>query len=253
LSPAMSQKTIKLKIKRQDNPRSKSYWQEFEIPYQPLSNVISCLQDIQKSPVAANDLGVNPVIWDCSCLEEVCGSCTMVINGRVRQACTALVDQIESPIVLEPMSKFPVIRDLMVDRNRIFRALKKVKAWVDIDGSQDLGEGPIMADSVRATRYTLSECMSCGCCLEACPQYTKDNSFLGAAAFSQVRLFNLHPTGAMHADERLDEVMGKGGIADCGNAQACVEACPKDIPLTDSIADISRQTSLKLLKDLLLK
>jgi succinate dehydrogenase / fumarate reductase iron-sulfur subunit len=249
----MSQKTIKLKIKRQDNPRSKPYWQEFEIPYQPLSNVISCLQDIQKSPIAANDIGVNPVIWDCSCLEEVCGSCTMVINGRVRQACTALVDQIDGPIVLEPMSKFPVVRDLMVDRNRMFRALKKVKAWVDIDGSQDLGEGPIMADSIRATRYTLSECMTCGCCLEACPQYTKDNSFLGAAAFSQVRLFNLHPTGAMNADERLEEIMGKGGIADCGNAQACVEACPKNIPLTDSIADISRQTSLKLLKDLLVK
>ena len=139
MSHPMSQETIKLKIKRQDNPRSKPYWQEFEIPYQPLSNVISCLQDIQKSPSLANNQVVNPVVWDCSCLEEVCGSCTMIINGRVRQACTALVDQIENPIVLEPMSKFPVVRDLLVDRNRMFRALKKVKAWVDIDGSQDLG------------------------------------------------------------------------------------------------------------------
>lgn len=76
---------------------------------------------------------------------------------------------------------------------------------------------------------------------------------MGAAAFSQVRLFNMHPTGAMEKEERLEAVMGKGGIADCGNAQACVEACPKKIPLTDSIADISRQTSLQLLKNLLMK
>lgn len=249
----MNEKTIKLKIKRQDNPRAKPYWQEFEIPYKPLSNVISCLQDIQKSPVAKHNKTVNPVVWDSNCLEEVCGSCTMVVNGRVRQACTALVDNIDQPIALEPMSKFPVVRDLQVDRSRMFRALKKVKAWISIDGSHDIGEGPLMADSVRAKRYALSECMTCGCCLEACPQYTRDNDFLGAAAFSQVRLFNIHPTGAMEREDRLEAVMGKGGIADCGNAQACVEACPKDIPLTDSIAEIGRETSLQVLKNLFMK
>ena len=95
--------------------------------------------------------------------------------------------------------------------------------------------------------------MTCGCCLEACPQFGKDNDFLGAAAFSQVRLFNMHPTGSMYKEERLEAVMGKGGITDCGNAQVCVEVCPKNIPLTDSIADIGRQTSLQALKNLLLK
>ena len=68
---------------------------------------------------------MSPVTWDCNCLEEVCGSCTMLINGRVQQACTALVDNLEKPIVLEPMSKFPVIRDLQVDRERMFDNLKK--------------------------------------------------------------------------------------------------------------------------------
>ena len=50
---------------------------------------------------------MTPVVWECNCLEEVCGACTMVINGKVRQACTALVDALPQPIVLEPMSKFP--------------------------------------------------------------------------------------------------------------------------------------------------
>ena len=249
----MDKDTIKIRIKRQDKPETKSYWQEFEVPYRPLSNVIACLMEIQRTPLTADGKPVNPVTWDANCLEEVCGSCTMLINGRVRQACTALVDQIKQPIVLEPMSKFPVVRDLQVDRSRIFKDLKKAKAWIPIDGTHDIGEGPVMSDSLRAKRYVLSECMTCGCCLEACPQYTRDNGFMGAAIFSQVRLFNLHPTGAMTQEERLEAIMGKGGIADCGNAQACVESCPKNIPLTESIADMGRQTSWQLLKNLLMK
>jgi succinate dehydrogenase / fumarate reductase iron-sulfur subunit len=247
----MKSKTITLKIKRQDRPDSKPYWQSFEMPRKPLANIISCLQEIQRDPLTVESQHVNPVTWDCNCLEEVCGSCTMLINGRVGQACTALVDQIESPVTLEPLSKFPVIRDLQVDRSRMFDNLKKVEAWIRIDGTHDIGEGPVMSDQVRSKRYLLSECMTCGCCLEACPQFKMGNDFLGAATFSQVRLFNLHPTGEAEKEDRLDAIMGRGGIADCGNAQVCVEVCPKNIPLTESIADVGRQTTFKLLKDFL--
>ncbi|PIQ96089.1 MAG: succinate dehydrogenase iron-sulfur subunit [Nitrospinae bacterium CG11_big_fil_rev_8_21_14_0_20_56_8] len=249
----MEDKTVIIKIRQQDDPDSASYWQSFQVPCRHHENVISCLQEIQRNPVTLDGQAVIPVTWDCNCLEEVCGSCTMLINGRVRQACTALVEHLEHPVVLEPMSKFPVIRDLQVDRTRMFENLKKVHAWIDIDGTHDIGEGPVMSDSIRAQRYALSECMSCGCCLEACPQFTRDNTFLGAATFSQVRLFNLHPTGALAKEERLEAVMGEGGITDCGNAQVCVEVCPKNIPLTESIAEIGRQTSLKMIRDLFQK
>ncbi|UCD11145.1 MAG: succinate dehydrogenase iron-sulfur subunit [Nitrospinaceae bacterium] len=249
----MKTETVTLKIKRQNTPSGKPYWETFETPKKPLSNIISCLQEIQRNPVTADGMPVNPVAWDCNCLEEVCGSCTMLINGRVRQACTALLDQLGSTVTLEPLTKFPVVRDLQVDRSRMFKSLKKVNAWIEIDGSHDIGEGPMMPDNIRAKRYVLSECMSCGCCLEACPQFTLGNEFLGAATFSQVRLFNMHPTGQAKKEDRLDALMGKGGIADCGNAQVCVEVCPKNIPLTESIADIGRQTSLKLLRDFLSK
>jgi succinate dehydrogenase / fumarate reductase iron-sulfur subunit len=249
----MTEKNIILKIKRQDRPASSAYWQTFEVPHKPFANIISCLMEIQKSPTTEIGETVSPVTWDSNCLEEVCGSCTMLINGKVRQACTALVDNLTSPITLEPMSKFPVVRDLQVDRERMFKNLKKVKAWIDIDGSHDIGEGPIMQDQDRAKRYVMSECMTCGCCLEACPQFTMDNSFLGASTFNQVRLFNLHPTGEMKKEDRLNAVMGEGGITDCGNAQVCVEVCPKNIPLTESIADISRQTTWQAIKNLFIK
>lgn len=114
------QKTVKLIIKRQDNSESKPYEESFEIPYKENLNVIACLMEIRRNPVNSKGEKTTPVTWDMNCLEEVCGACSMVINGRARQSCSAIVDQLEQPIRLEPMSTFPVIRDLQVDRSRMF-------------------------------------------------------------------------------------------------------------------------------------
>ena len=236
-------RTITINIKRQDSRDSKSYWEIFEIPYKTNSNVISCLMDIRANPVNNKGEKVAPVVWECSCLEEVRGSCTMVINGHARQSCRALIDKLEEPIRLEPMSKFQVIRDLAVDRSRMFNALKKFNAWVPVDGYHDLGPGERISPAHQQLAYKLSECMTCGCCVEACPQYSQGNDFLGAAAMSQARLFNMHPTGRSLKKERLTVLMQKGGISECGNAQNCVEACPKSIPLTESIADLGKQVN----------
>ncbi len=244
---------VHLKIKRQQTPESAPYWEEFGVPYRPGMNVIIALMDIQKNPVTKEGKKTAPVAWDCNCLEEVCGACTMLVNGRVRQSCTALVDQLEQPIRLEPMMKFPVVRDLRVNRQRMFDALKRVKAWIPIDGTyQQLGPGPKMSPHDQQIGYKLSECMTCGCCLEVCPQYNDRSDFIGAAALSQVRLFNLHPTGKLQKESRLEAIMGEGGIEDCGNAQNCVEVCPKEIPLTTSIAELNRDTTVYGLKKLLL-
>ncbi|MFO0756369.1 MAG: succinate dehydrogenase iron-sulfur subunit [Byssovorax sp.] len=257
-SASASDRKVRLKIRRQDGrdlPDTKR-WEEFEVPYLPQMNVHSALQQIQKSPRTVEGKEVAPVVWDAACLEEVCGSCTMLINGKVRQACSALIDQVApkgETIVLEPMSKFPCERDLIVDRSSMFESLKHVKAWIDLDGTHELGPGPRESQESQAERYPLSRCMTCGCCLEACPQYNDSSEFIGAAALNQVRLFNLHPSGAMHKNERLEAVMGEGGVADCGKAQNCVEVCPKEIPLVDSISVVARDTTKRLLFGWLLK
>ena len=112
--------------------------------------------------------------------------------------------------------------------------------------------------------------MSCGCCLEACPQYGKvdprqaegesdedfrrrkekafDRAFVGAHAITQVVLFNTHPTGRMDVGQRLESIMSTGGIQQCGNAQNCVAVCPKSIPLTSSIAKAGRDTTIYTMK-----
>src|SRR5512135_2780451 len=157
----MATKTIQLKIKRQAEPNSTPVWEEFEIPYRPNMNVISVLMEIAVNPVTKDGRPTTPIIYDSNCLEEVCGSCAMLINGRTRMACSALVDQLEQPIMLEPFSKFPVIRDLSVDRSVLFENLKKVKAWVPIDGTYDLGPGPRQSEEHQEESYPYSRCISC--------------------------------------------------------------------------------------------
>ena len=239
-------------------------------------NCISVLQQIAEQATTIDGRNVAPVVWECNCLEEVCGACTMVINGRVRQACTALVDQLlaEKPdeIELRPMTKFPVVRDLMVDRRRIFAALEKLKAWIPVDSYYHMGPGQRQSRETQELAYLYSKCMSCGCCLEACPQFLKielrrkpgeteeefrareretiDRSFMGAHAVAQVELFNSNPIGQMNAAERLDALTAPGGIQTCGNAQNCVKVCPKGIPLTTAIARAGRSATLHSLKKL---
>ncbi|TVX87142.1 succinate dehydrogenase iron-sulfur subunit [Paenibacillus agilis] len=242
-------KKVKFVVTRQDAPEAKPYTEEFEIPYRPNMNVISALMEIQRNPVDHTGKGTAPVCWESNCLEEVCGACSMVINGKPRQACTALVDKLEQPIRLEPMRTFPVVRDLVIDRKRMFNSLKKVKAWIPIDGTYDLGPGPRMAEPKRQWAYELSKCMTCGVCLEACPNVNDKTSFIGPAPISQVRLFNAHPTGEMNKDERLETLLDDGGIEGCGNSQNCVRACPKGIPLTTSIAEMNRDTTKLMFKN----
>jgi succinate dehydrogenase / fumarate reductase, iron-sulfur subunit len=248
-----AQRYVHFRIWRQEAAGAPGRFEEFKLPWKKGANVISCLMEIQRNPVNAQGQPTTPVIWDSNCLEEVCGSCTMNINGKVRMACSSLVHKLQQPITLEPMRKFPLLRDLAVDRTRMFEALKKVKAWIALDGTHNLGPGPRQSQTQQAERYVLSTCMTCGCCLEACPQYKLENKFIGAAAISQVRLFNLHPTGKMNAAERIRGLMDAGGIQDCGKAQNCVAVCPKEIPLTTSIMAANREVTKQVLKDLFVK
>lgn len=265
---------VNVRILRQDGPGLPGYWERHQVDYEPDMNVISVLQKVAAQAKTSEGKNVAPVAWDCGCLEEVCGSCTMVINGRVRQSCSALVDRLleddANEIELRPMTKFPVVRDLVIDRSRLFRSLQRVKAWVPVDGYYDMGAGPRISREEQEQNYPLSQCMSCGCCLEACPQFTKieiqrqpgesdadyaarknasfDEGFVGAHAISQAMLFNAHPVGKNMASERMEALTSAGGVQDCGNAQNCVAVCPKEIPLTTSIARAGRAATVYAIK-----
>ncbi|MFP5237069.1 MAG: succinate dehydrogenase iron-sulfur subunit [Acidobacteriota bacterium] len=242
-------KTVQIEIKRQASPEAPAVWEKFELEWRPGMNVISAMMEIAANPVTADGKQTTPITYDSNCLEEICGSCAMRINGKARMACSSLVDNLEQPIKIEPLSKFPLVRDLQVDRSVLFENLKAVKAWVPIDGTYDLGPGPRQFPQEQEVRYPLSNCISCTCCMEVCPQFNEATGFVGAATIAQVKLFNMHPTGKVLAEERLRALSGDGGVQECGYAQNCVEVCPKSIPLTDAISDVERHVVIQKAKD----
>jgi len=245
-------KSVVFHIQRRDNGRAEPRWDEFVVPWQDGATVASCLQWLAIHPTLSNGQLATPPGWEANCLEDSCGACAMLINGRVQQACSTRIDQLpdtDEPIKLAPMSKFPVIRDLVVDRSRFSGDLQRVKAWIPLDGAYDLGPGPEVSPAAQQRRYRLSQCTQCGCCLEACPQYGRGGAFVGAAVVSQARLFNEHNVGAELKSERLEEMMKKGGVHDCAKSANCVAVCPKEIPLMESIAAMSGQVTMQAIRE----
>lgn len=247
--------TFTLKIYR--GTTGNQYWEEFELQRDPQANIISALMEIQKKPINKKGETTTPVVWEQGCLEEVCGSCSMLINGRPRQACTALIEDYirttkSTTIVLAPFTKFPLVRDLCVNRDRMFDALLKIRGWISVDSTEDQGQfGPVISQEVQKAMYVLSTCMTCGCCSESCPQVNDNSDFMGPAAMSQIRFFNANPTGKLEKSERLRVATSDEGIAGCGNAQNCTRVCPKNIPLTESLSLIGREATRQAFKDFL--
>ena len=109
--------TIHVEILRQSTPDAAAVTEKFAIPYRRNMNITSLLGEIALNPINVEGAPSTPVTYDSNCLEEICGSCAMLINGRARMACSTLVDTLlkehpDQPIRLAPLTKFPVVRDL---------------------------------------------------------------------------------------------------------------------------------------------
>ncbi len=138
----------------------------------------------------------------------MCGSCTIRINGVPRLSCSTRIENLpkssmHKPIVLEPLEKFEVIKDLTVDRSRISSSLTRVKNWVETD---DLfGSKVDYVQNVQHEMYSYAKCINCGSCYDACPRTSKTESrYMGPSAIAHVVTMNDHPFGKENSRERLE-------------------------------------------------
>jgi succinate dehydrogenase / fumarate reductase iron-sulfur subunit len=224
-----------LKIKRQKDSYSESYWQTIEYECEDDGNetVATVLRNIENGK-----LGIEPIAWECSCLQKKCGSCAMIIDGKPRLACDFFLKnhRKKGAITIEPLHKFPIVRDLIVDRSIMRENLKRIQAWM---GTQAHAQ----SEKRNELMYDASRCLQCGCCLEVCPNYCGSDEFYGAAAVVPMsRIINATDKKDRKAImKNYNEHVYKG----CGKSLACHDICPAKIK-TDRMLSSSNVLKWKI-------
>ncbi|MBQ8970940.1 MAG: succinate dehydrogenase [Lachnospiraceae bacterium] len=209
------------RIRRQKSPDSDSYWEDF-------SYVYDRSRGRQNVAGALRELGA--VRFECGCLQKKCGACAMVINHVPRLACDVWLEDISDLILLEPLKKFPVIEDLVVDRQVMFESLKKMELWLKEAAREADGEQFSLA-------YQSSRCLQCGCCLEICPNYYPEGDFFGMAGMvPSVRVMTAMPDAQKKAFYRQYR---KHIYEGCGKSLSCRDICPAGIPMEELMVNAS--------------
>ena len=222
-----------VKIKRQRNAQSEPYWQSF-VYDGPAHVTVSAVLDALNYTDDLLDTEGNPaprIRWECSCMQSMCGGCAMIINGVPALACATFADEVKGKdLLLEPLSKFPVVADLIVDRQIIYDSLLSAKAYLESE-----------AVSNRAGhdhQYAVAKCLKCGLCLEVCPNYRPGDEFFGAVFANESYLI-----ASQSADKKspiANEYKTHFG-AGCSKALSCQTVCPVQIETITSIMRMNRR------------
>ena len=220
-----------VKIKRQALPDSAPYWQSFvyngptHITVAALLDALNYTDDL----FDAEGKSATRIRWECSCMQAVCGGCAMVINGTPALACETFADGAEV-LTLEPLSKFPVVADLIVDRSIIYENLIAARAYL---------EGAAVTDARAAKQqYSVAKCLKCGLCLEVCPNYRPGGEFFGAVLANESYLI-----AAQSAEKKPAVVKAykKHFGAGCSKVLSCRTVCPAGIETLTSILRMNRK------------
>ncbi|MFH1480587.1 MAG: 2Fe-2S iron-sulfur cluster-binding protein [Pseudomonadota bacterium] len=173
------------------------------------------------------------IAFRANCREFTCGSCAMLINGKPRLACNTLL---ENNMTVEPLSRYPVIKDLVVDTSRVKDKIKELKYWPVGNGKEEPFRVPKAVMDDYGKIY--SRCIECGCCLEACPASSSEESkFDGPMHLLQVARAGKHPLDRM---DRINQASERG-IWSCVSCFECADVCPIDLSPGDEIAKFRNQ------------
>ena len=206
------------------SPEKKSYIESFyyetDSETETVANALAFL-NLQSNLKNVDGQDAEPIGWDCGCMQKKCGACAMVVNGRPALACDSRLSRCGKVIRLSPLKKFPVVRDLIVDRSVMFENLKTIKLYFEDNAD--------FSEKAAGIAYEASRCLQCGCCLEVCPNFIAGGTFTGmASAVPVTRLFAELPAEKI---KELSKLYNKHIFEGCGKSLACRNICPAKIDI----------------------
>jgi succinate dehydrogenase iron-sulfur subunit len=223
-------------------PEEKAQFKTYRVKVVPGLTVLAVLNRIR-------DEIDGTLAFRSSCRSAVCGSCAMVINGKIDLACRTQVDFFgKESTILEPLPNMEIIKDLVVDMTPFWAMYEKVRPW--LIRSQPGPEKEIgQSEKERARIDQFVNCILCACCYGACPVVSRDPEYLGPAALAKLKRF-VADSRDERADANIEEVNDEHGVWGCDTVLRCIEACPKDVRPADAIIDLRKKLFLKKAKRL---
>ena len=185
----------------------------------------------------------NSLKFDFVCRAGICGSCSMLVNGRPTLACRTLTAKLDSTITLAPLPLFELIGDLSVYTGKWMRGLnERLETWIheksndfDIDKLEEKMQ-PELADEI----YELDRCVECGCCVAGCGTIQMKPDFIGAVGLNKMARYHLDPRDKRDDEDYYELVGDEDGVFGCMTLLGCQDVCPKDLPLQSKIAYMRR-------------
>ena len=225
---------MKIIVKRQKDSETEPRLEVFYYEGNRHISVLSLINNINETNIGNPDF--KPIKYECSCEQGLCGACAMVINNRITLGCKAFLDEFvdkKECIFIEPLSKFPIVEDLVVDRSILIRTRCEMKQWLESESKYD--------SKLQKKQYIAAECLSCGCCLEACPNYTENDLFSGAiGALDMVNIYGKEQLSEHR--EVLKKEYTNRFYRDCSKVGACQKVCPMGIPTVSMISEANRES-----------
>ena len=222
---------MKFRIQRFDPDRdAKPYFQDYDLEIGPSDRML--LDALVRIKALDDTLSLRR-----SCREGVCGSDAMNINGKNRLACITKLSELEEPVVIRPLTSFPIIRDLIVDMTSFFAQYHSVKPYV-IDDRPPPERERLQSPAQREELDGLYECILCACCSSSCPSFWwNPDKFVGPAGLLQAYRF-IADSRDTAANERLDNLEDPYRLFRCHTIMNCVDVCPKGLNPSLAISKI---------------